>query len=219
MWDLDHRLSQSPSNPLTGDMRPKLPPILINTTATHSVKNIMSISIVTAATTREYIVYSPIMKKKKKRFATAVSATKKSTLEDQQRLTVQIWQEYTREITRKSEDRARQQCLKRYKTCSTRGISHDSHHAREVKRTVQPETYVREEVSHVGIIVDSSRVVVLVQRSRSKWGVGAKKIAKSSQVPAFLMKHRSSTAMAPNRSDTHTARDLFNTSRVHNRLS
>ena len=80
----------------------------------------MSISIVTAATTREYIVYSPV-KKDNKKIGSSPPCQQTEKVGLLHGLTVQIWQEYAREVGRKTEDGARQQCLKRYETCSPRG--------------------------------------------------------------------------------------------------
>jgi len=124
--DLDHRPSQSPVTIQPVDERLKLP-FIFNTPTTHSVKNIMSINNVTEATTREYIVYLPMKKKRRS------DDSPPSTPEERQELTVQIWQEYTREVGRNTEDRARQQSLKRYKTCSPRGIRHAMYTSNEIR--------------------------------------------------------------------------------------
>ena len=47
----------------------------------------------------------------------------RSVLEDRKELTVQVGEEYARKVCRKTKDRARQQSLKRYETCSPRGTS------------------------------------------------------------------------------------------------
>ena len=62
-WALDHRLSQSQSNPPNGDVQPNSPLIPINTVTAHSVKNTTIATTVIEATTREYIVYSTIKKR------------------------------------------------------------------------------------------------------------------------------------------------------------
>jgi hypothetical protein len=75
---------------------------------------------VTAATTREYIVYSPI-EKKIGPSPPYQQTGKSSAYEDLQGLTVQVWQEYAREVGGETEDGAHEQCLKRCETCSPRG--------------------------------------------------------------------------------------------------
>jgi len=63
MWALDHRLGQSQSSPLNGDVQPNSPFISINTVTAHSVKNTTIATIVDEATTRENIVYSTVKRR------------------------------------------------------------------------------------------------------------------------------------------------------------
>jgi len=83
-------------------------------------------------------------------------------------------------------------------------------------KRVHAETDVREEPGHVGRFVDSvdsSRVSTLVRaKVKMKVSVGAKKPTKLVRSPRVL-----NGRLIP-RSDVDTTRDLFNTSRVHNRL-
>ena len=134
---------------------------------THSVRNATISNTVTEETTREYIVYSPVIKKKR---AVAVSVTRKIHPGGP----TGIHCTNVARICSQSNPKVRGPYppvpLERLRNVvTTRGVS-SSPRPRGLKRTVQAETYVREEIGHVGIICE---IVKSSERLESKVLVGA----------------------------------------------
>jgi len=95
---------------------------------------------------------------------------------------------------------------------------------RGLERTVQGETYVREKVGHVEIVglssVASSSLcgAVKVRGQSEVWTQRGQLCCPNSGCSWSDGNESPLQDSNPERSGVHTARDLFNTSRVHNRL-